>query len=553
MSRSLTSSRRTFLVGASTSALALALAACNANNRAATAASQAPGAAGGTLSILSSATDINWDPAKSQSMPVTSLALVHRRLTTWRLVEGQEVEVVADLATDTGTVSEDGLAWTFTLKPGLVFDDGTPITSAEIKHGVERSFASSLTGGLGYHKALLADASSYAGPYEGQHLEAVETPDESTVVFHLAQPYGDWPWIVATPAFAPVPQGDDPATYTRSPKASGPYKVSEYQQGSRVVLTRNDKWSASSDDVRLALPDEVVFELGQDESTASQRLIADSGQDRNAISGDLVSAAQLAQVSANPEAKARLATSPEGGPLTYLALNTERLTDPQVRQAIAKVVDKSAVVAALGGELGAVAASTYITPGVPGRQDYDLYPHDPEAKAVLAASALPALTLLTSNSKANLAVAEAVAQSLTEAGLSVTIDPVEPETWTERATQGDGSSYDLAVGSWNPDYPSPNANLQPLFDSAEIGGGGTNVSRYNNPEVDAAIKEASANLDLEAAKAQWAALDQRIAQDVPVVPLAFRRNSFLRGSGVSGFFVSSYPSYPNYLVVGVSS
>ncbi|QQM67454.1 ABC transporter substrate-binding protein [Actinomyces weissii] len=545
--------RRTFLAGGSLGALALGLAACGANQRSASRAASGPATAGGTLRILSSATDINWDPARSQSMPVTSLALVHRRLTTWRLTPGQEVRVVPDLATDTGTVSADGLSWTFTLKPGLLLDDGTPITSTHVRYGVERTFEPTLSGGLTYHKALLARTEDYQGPYGGQHLDSIETPDESTIVFHLNRPFGDWPWIVATPAFAPVPPGEDKDGYKRAPKASGPYKVAEYHQGARITLARNERWSPSTDDVRLALPDTVVFELGQDESTSFQRLLADSGDDRRAFSAELVSAAQLAQVSANPAAKDRLATSAEGGPLTYLAINTQRVTDVEARRAISQVVDKAAVVAALGGELGAMAASTYITPGIPGREPYDLYPADPQARQVLAGKNLPALTLLTASSKANLAVAEAVAQSLKEAGLRVTIDPVEPEVWTERATQGDGSTYDLAIGSWNPDYPSANANLQPLFASTEIGQGGHNVSRYANGEVDAAIREAAANLDPEAAKAQWAEVDRRIAQDAPVVPLAYRRNSFLHGSGVRDFFVNAYPSYPNYLVVGVGA
>lgn len=542
-------SRRGLLAGTGVSALALALAACGANSGS---SSPATASAGGTLYILTSSTDINWDPAKSQSMPVTSLALVHRRLTTWNLRQGQEVEVVPDLATDTGTVSEDGLSWTYTLRDGLVNENGDPITSAQVKYGVERSFADSLAGGLTYHKALLADTDGYTGPYDGAHLDSIETPDEKTIVFHLRQAFGDWPWIVAQPTFAPVPEGEDPTTYARQPVASGPYKVSEYKQGVSVTLVRNENWSKDTDEVRLALPDSIVFTLGQDESVANQRLIADSGDDRDAIGADLVSAAQLAQVAANTAAKERLATAPDGGPLQYLAINTERVTDLDVRKAIAYAVDKSAVVAALGGELGAAVATTYVTPGIPGREEYDLYPTDlASAGSLLTGKDLGDLVLLVQNSTAPQAIAEAVQQSLTDAGFTVTIDPVEADTWTERATQGDGSSYDLAIASWNPDYPSANANIQPLFASSEIGSGGYNISRYSDAEVDAAIEQAAANLDTEAAAAQWAALDKQIAEDVPVVPLAYRRNSFLHGSGVADFFVNSYPSYPNYLVLGV--
>ncbi len=543
-------SRRAFLTGLTS--LTLTLAACGANSRGTAPASGTP-SAGGTLYVLSSDTDVNWDPARSQSLAVTSLGLVHRRLTTWELSPGGEPRVVPDLATDTGTVSADGLTWTYTLKEGLVLSDGTPITSAHVKHGLERSFAPALSGGLGYHKTLLAGTSGYTGPYEGAHLDSVATPDERTVVLTLARPYGDWPWIVSTPAFAPVPEGDDPATYTRNPLASGPYVVSEYKQGVSVTLSRNEHWSAATDTVRLGLPDTVVFSLGQDEDTVSQRLIADSGDDRHAFSAQLLTASKLAQVSADPSASARLATS-DPGPLLYLAVNTERVTDPDVRRAIAYAVDKAAVQQALGGELGAGVATTYITPGIPGREEYDLYPRDTtRATSLLAGKQVPELVLLTQNNEARLAVAQAVQQALSEVGLTVRLDPQSSDAYSQRATQGDGSSYDLAVVSWNPDYPSANANIQPLYASSEIGGGGYNVSRYSDAEVDRLIAEATAEPDAVEAGRKWAALDRRIAQDVPAVPLVNRRNSFLRGSQVAGFFVNPFPAYPDYLVVGVGA
>ncbi len=553
MARTLNPSRRSLLAGAGLSALALTLAACGADSSGSSGSAQA--SAGGRLGILTSSTDINWDPAKSQSMPVTSLALVHRRLTTWALSEGSEVTVVPDLATDTGTVSEDGLSWTYTLKDGVLFEDGTAITSAHVKYGLERSFAPALAGGLTYHKTLLAGTEGYAGPFDGAHLDSIETPDDKTIVFHLRQTYGDWPWIVAQPAFAPVPEDkDDVATYARTPVASGPYRVQEYSTGVSTTLVRNERWSADTDEVRLALPDTIVFELGQDESTSVQRIIASAGDDANAFCADRVASAQLAQISGNADAAERLATPEEGGPLQYLAINTERVTDVEVRRAIAQAVDKEAVVSALGGRLGAVAATTYIAPGIPGRVAYDSYPTDAAAaSAALAGKSVGTLILLAANDTASQAVAEAVQQSLSEAGLTVTIDPQEGEVYEERVTQGDGSTYDLAIGSWNADFPSANAYIQPLFSSSEIGGGGVNISRYSNAEVDAAIADAVATLDADEAGAKWAAIDQQIAADVPVVPLANRRNSFLAGSGVTGFFVESYPAYPNYLVVGVGA
>lgn len=543
-------SRRGFLLGAGATAAVAALSACGANERSAQTAGSATPTRGGTLTILASDTDINWDPGRSQGMAVTSLALVHRRLTSWQIIKGKEARVVPDLATDTGKASDGGRTWTFTLKDGLVAEDGSPITSTQIRHGVGRTFTASLAGGLGYHKTLLAETSGYTGPYKGKHLKSIETPDDKTIVFHLKAPFGDWPWIVSMPAFAPVPLSDNPTIYTREPVASGPYRVAEYKQGVAATLKRNPKWTPSSDEVRTALPDTIVFSLGQDSPVIAQRLISDSGNDRNAFGAGMVPPAQLPQVTSNPQAKSRLAVG-SAGPLQYLAINVERVKDVKVRQAIAYAVDRKAAATALGGEIGAAPATTYITPGIPGRQEYDLYPESTaKAQELLKGKAVGQLVLLVSNDEGTLALAQAVQQALQKVNISVKINPVESETWIEKATQSDGSDYDLTIASWNPDYPSANANLQPLFASSEIGSGGFNLGRYHNAEVDRMLAEAAA-LSMDEAKEKWANIDRRIAQDVPVVPLVFRRNAFLHGSGVSGFFVDPFPAYPNYLVVGV--
>ncbi len=176
-------------------------------------------AKGGTLTVLVSSTSTNFDPAKSQSLAITSLALVHRRLTSWKVESGKPAELVPDLATDVGSTSDGGTTWTFTLKDGLLFSDGSPIRAADVKWGLERSFAASFSGGLTYHKDLLAGAAGYTGPFEGARLASIATPDEKTLVFTLARPYGDWGWVASTPAFAPVPEGGVPRPTTGSSRS----------------------------------------------------------------------------------------------------------------------------------------------------------------------------------------------------------------------------------------------------------------------------------------------------------------------------------------------
>ncbi|GAA1645113.1 ABC transporter substrate-binding protein [Actinoplanes couchii] len=548
--------RRTAVALAAT----LILTGCGANDPKAAEGGDS-GGKGGKLTILSASTDINFDPAKSQNLAITTLGLVLRRLTTWDIQAGKEATVVPDLATDTGTSSDGGKTWTYTLKDGLFYPDGSPITTADVKYGLERSFAAELSGGLGYHKGLLVGGGDYKGPYTGGELASIETPDAKTIVFKLNAPYGDWPWIASMPAFAPVPKAkDDPKTYTQNPVASGPYQVASYQQGTSVVLKRNPKWDAATDTVRAAGPDEVVFQLGQDATVAAQRLIADSGDDKFAFGAGFVPPAQLVQIESNASAKQRLVTS-DAGALAYLAINTQRgpLKDVKVRQALQYAVDKKAFQVASGGAVGGDIATTLITPGIAGRQEYDLYPADPSGDAEKAKQLLTeagqsklSLVLLSENDPQSLAQAQAIQQGIQRAGITVTIKPADENTVIEQTT-GDKPDYDLAISSWQPDFPSANGNIQPLFGTSEIGGGGYNISRYSVPEVDTLIGQALGETDAAKAQALWAQADKRILQDAPVVPLIYTKNSFLHGSNVKDFFVAAFPAYPNYLKVTLSN
>lgn len=561
-----TPSRRLVLAGLGATSF---LAACGANERQGSGSGQSSGATpakGGTLTVLVSSTSTNFDPAKSQSLAITSLGLVHRRLTTWKVESGKPAELVPDLATDVGSTSDGGTTWTFTLKDGLMFSDGSPIRAADVKWGLERSFAASFSGGLTYHKDLLAGAAGYTGPFEGARLASIATPDEKTLVFTLARPYGDWGWVASTPAFAPVPEGGGAeADYGLKPIASGPYVLSAVKQGVSIEMSRNEHWSASTDDVRPAYPDSVVFSLGQATDVVSQRLAADSSADQTAFGAGFVSPAQLVQVANNPSAKDRLVTS-QSGALAFLSLNTRRgpLQNAEVRKAFQYAVDKAAFQVATAGTaaLAGEVATTLITDGIAGREEFDLYPTDPsgdpaKARELLAAAGYPqglsGLKLLVSQSNNGPAQAQAIQASLAKAGIGVDLQVIDEDAYYAAINTVNADEYDLALASWQPDFPSPNANLQPLFATSAIGNGGYNSARYSSPSVDAAIAAAQATVDTDAAAKAWVAVDKAVMADSPVVPLIYTRNSFLRGSKVTNFFIGAFPAYPNYLAVGVSS
>lgn len=520
---------------------------------------------GGTLYLLSDSSTQQYDPAKSGSLVVTALGLVHRRLTSWKVAPGQDTTIVPDLATDTGRPSDGGKTWTFTLKDNLKYSDGSPIKSEDVKWGLERTFAPAFSGGLTYHKDLLSPGLAYKGPFDGgKELDSIQTPDDKTIVFHLARPYGDWNWVSSTPAFSPVPKGQGAeADYGNHPVASGPYVLESYERGKEALLSRNANWDRASDGTRSANPDKIVFQLGQDTSVIAKRLIDDTGNDQSAFGIPFASPAQLAQIQANASAKARLATS-ESGALAYLSLNTQRgkLTDPKVRQAFQYAVDKASYQVASAGnaQLAGDAATTLITPGLLGREQFDLYPTKPEgdpekAKQLLAEAGLPngldGLVLATRNENSYPEKAAAIQAALARANIKISIKTLDEDTYTSEVDTNGISEFDLTLASWQPDIPSANANIQPLFQSTEIGNGGVNESRYNNPEVDRLITEAQATVDPAEAGKKWAELDKKILADSPVVPLIYTRNSFLHGSKVGDLVIGKFPAYPDYRQFGL--
>ena len=212
------------------------------------------------------------DPQRSYLPGVWNLMRLYTRtLVTYSSEPGHTDELVPDLATDLGTPSEDGLSWTFTLREGVRFENGRPITSRDVKYGIERSFASDvIVGGPTYVVDLLDDpGNQYAGPVPGRGggqaraCRRSRPPTTATIVFKLRAPQPDLPFVMALPSSSPVPiEADTGAGYGADPVSSGPYAITSVDPATGILLDRNPQWDPATDDVRTALPDQVVVRTG---------------------------------------------------------------------------------------------------------------------------------------------------------------------------------------------------------------------------------------------------------------------------------------------------
>lgn len=499
---------------------------------------------GGTLTILSNQDFSHLDPTRNWTMPQMDfgIRLLYRTLTTFKAEPGAKgSEIVPDMATDLGKSAEGGKVWTFTLKDGLKYEDGTPVKAQDIKYNVERSFAPELPGGPNYAQLYLAGGEDYKGPLKGKHLDSIATPDDKTIVFTLKRPVADFSYTVTLPTFAPVPESKEAgAQYDNRVFSSGPYKIEKYDRGKELVLVRNENWDPATDTVRKAYPDRIVVKQGLRQTVVDDRLIESRGEDATSVAYVDATTASLAKVLPKPDVKSRL-VSEISGCTDMIGMNTSKppFNDPKMRQAVHFALDKQATQTAIGGPAMAEIATSYLPPAMSGGQKQDTYAlpatGDVEkAKALLGGKTLD-VGMTVSTGEKNLG--EAVQSSLKRAGINVTLSPVDPSVYYD--TVGDiAKTPDLFTYGWCPDYPSGATFLPLLFDGRTIvpKGNSGNVWQYKDEAVQKRIDEIQAMTDPAAAQTAWVELDKQVMQASPAVPFAWKRKPLLVGKDVTGAF-----------------
>ncbi|MFI8526195.1 ABC transporter substrate-binding protein [Promicromonospora sukumoe] len=547
--------------------LALALAACGGGSQDASSSGgggfEAEPAEGGTVQVLQNADFSYLDPARGWDGGVNNFyRLVYRQLTTSAPGSAENpTEIVPDLAESLGEVSDDGLTWTYTLKDGLKFDNGDPITSAEVKFGISRAWDPEIGIGSPYLKQVIDAPEDYEGPYKTGDLPTVETPDEKTIVFHLKEPFPEFDAVLSQVNATPFPEGSGEGDeFIHEIIASGPYKLAEYVPGSTIKLERNENWDAATDEVRAAKPDGWEFTIGLDPATIDERLIAGQGADVNAISGT-VQPATLPRLQ-TPQLQDRTLQLP-GICTTYMGLNTtkEPLDDVRVRQAISYAIDRNAIVNASGGTQLGEPSTTILPSSVAGHKDFDLYPSADGTGDVEAAQALLdeaglsdgfTLTLDIRAQESMQAQGEAVQQALERIGITVELNLIDTATYYE--TIGTPSQqHDAAITGWCPDWASSAATfIPPLFDGRNIyEKGNSNLAQLDDEDVNTRIDEIKAMTDIDAANVQWGDLDEEIVGLAPVVPLMVAKTVSLPGENVTGLYSSANAATGGIDYVGV--
>ncbi|GII56947.1 hypothetical protein Pth03_53360 [Planotetraspora thailandica] len=519
---------------------------------------------GGTLTVVLGPGGLDHvDPQRVADRETAELlgAYVLRTLTTRSSTDDNGVSVVPDLSAGPPDISTDRTTWTFRLRDGILFDNARPLTCADVKYGVSRAFARELgNDGSGLVSVLdipiAADGTSeYRGPYAtagrsdvAAFDRAVEcSPDGREVTFRLRKPVGAFDEWLADPVFAPVPVGSDIGLgYEQRPVGTGPYRVEE-RTGGTMSLVRNLHWNASTDPHRAAYPDRITVVETPDPDGVARGLLGNGGRAVDpATVGPAMSAAQLAGLDAGlratlderttaTTARGTLATGPDLWS-RQIAIDTWRITDPRVRQAIQAALDRTAIRDALVGPWGGDLTDSLIPPSIPldhrstglwtglgggvgedGSADLARELLADDAGKVAASgrpSEVPALRLDHPDTAPDAAAAAIVVARLRAAGFDARARAVPVDGYTDRIRSPDLTG-ELIMLDYAPQVPAGIVTLTELLGADSP----LHVSHWGNDKSENALTLAAMTPNRAQQSEQVAVLDARAVQDGAVVPL----------------------------------
>jgi len=506
--------------------------------------------AGGTIHVVNAADYTHLDPARIYVTTESEVSLLFSRQLTGYRQQGTNITLVGDLATDTGKTTDGGKTWKYTLRDGVSWEDGTPITSGDVKYGLERTFVTDYSEGPTYFQTWSAGSSDfhkfYDGPYDGKSLSTISTPNDKTLVIKFPKPEPDLPYAMAMTVSAPVKKAKDTRTaYDKKPFSSGPYRIVDHKTDKSMTLERNPNWKPESDPLRAAYPDHWEFEFGAVPLTINQRLIAASGTDASAITHDAAMSPEVRpQVMSTPDLKARSVFGFSLSP-SYYSINMKRIPDIKVRTALLYAFPREQLRRLVGGPDEGEFASTVSGPSLLGHQQFDLFHAPPagdpaRAKQLLTEAGKLGQTVVYASSARPRSgqVAVIIDTALKEAGFNPVRKILADATAQDDVSRPD-SEIDLAGGAWFPDWPSGSTMYPPIFDGRQIRKGGYNTSFLNDPAINAEMDQISLIVDPTEAGRRWSELEKKILAMVPIIPNLYDRNRQLYGPKIGGAHYNS--------------
>lgn len=432
------------------------------------------------------------------------------------------------LLTGFPTVSEDGLTYSFELKEGVLFTNGTELTSKDVKFTFERMFTPDTAAKSTAYFDMIAGAKDMlAGT--ATELSGFEISDDYHFTITLEYPFAPFVKNLGTsyadifPEDACTEAGDQWGLGTNL-VGTGPYKIQENDDTTKVVLVKNENYHGG--DVNL---DEIQFIYYDDDQT---KLIAYENGD---IDLSDLNASLLSQYEAQYGDEIT-PYYPLGTTFISMNLQSDYVSDVNVRKAISLAINREELVDAVLNGAG-IPATSYLNNGIPGHDDtLPVYEYNPEeAKQLLAEAGYgDGITISAEVRQSDQAVFAAIQGYLSEVGINLELNVVDSATYSADRTAG---KIPLTGVQWNALYPDGDFQMYNYFYSSNSDAQGV---FYNNPEFDALLDEARKSTD-EAERAELYKEADRILslEDYACIPLYYPQSQFIAKPYVEGYKVGN--------------
>jgi len=442
--------------------------------------------------------------------------------------------------------SEDGLTWTFHLRDGLKWSDGSDLNANDFVYSWKRVCDPMVA--APYAETVLGMVAGYKEAVEG-NLDALQVvaTDDKTLTVTLSAPCPYFGSLAAFATLSPVQQGtveangDAWATAAETYITNGPFYISDWVPGSYILMSKNPNyWNASA--IKL---DGIKFNLIEDANASYSAY-----QTGEVLMIKDVPTEEIPSLEGNPE----FYVEPIIGTY-YLSLNNnkEAFKDPKVRKALSLAIDREYVAGTLmQGTYSA--ASNFMGPGwidtdgsqfidnANGGNPYiDTTAHDAnveEAKRLMeeagypGGEGFPTVTYSTNDTGYHKVVAEYLQQAWAELGVEVNVDVVEWASFTPMRRNGD---YDASRNGWVGDYSDPSNMLDLLYSS-----NGNNDGKFKNAEYDAAMEVSRTTLDAAERSEALHKAEDILMEEAGCIPVAYYNDFWLQSGKITGSWHSPY-------------
>ena len=558
-------SRRNFLKVAGVGAAALGLAACGGSKSGSTATSGTASSAGSSTGSVSTAgftvqygsNPETLDPALNSAVDGgNTIITVFETL----LIINENNEAVPGQA-ESWTTSEDGLTWTFTMRDGLKWSDGTDLNAKDFEYSFKRMadpdtaapYAETCLGMIDGFEEAAGFPDADGNPTVEPNLDALNvkaSDDGKTLTIVLAYPCSYFDKIVAFAAMSPVQKatveanGDAWCTSPDTYVCNGPFMITEWTPSERIVLTKNPNYVGGWDSSKI-VSESITLLLLEDSSASFAAYNSGEAQLIKDVPTDEIPSLTKAEDGGDFYVDTILGTY-------YISMNLQHdaFKEAKVRKALALAIDRDYIAnTIMQGTYSA--ASNLVGPGIVDENGYfydnanggspyiadDYEANLAEAKKLLEEAGYPngegypTIEYSTNDVGYHVPLAEYLQQAWGDLGITLTINKMEWSSFTPARRAGE---YDVARNGWVMDYNDP-SNMLDLFCS----GNGNNDGKYSNPEFDAAI-EASRVADVSEHFAQLHKAEDILMEDTGCLPIAYYNDYWLQSPALKGTWHSPY-------------